>query len=160
MENASKALLMAGEVLIGIIIISILVWMFGKVQNVAEAYDETIAQREIVAFNNEYMKYITNNTEENATYIYAEDVVTIVNHARDWNAITPNSDELIQVIINTGTDTITATATAENFNFNGVEFIEKYKLRDNPTDPQYKFSCEVTLSETTGKVKTVMIESK
>lgn len=156
MENASKALLMAGEVLIGIIIISIFVWMFGKVQNVTEAYDETLAQREIIAFNNEYMKYVTNNTDENATYIYAEDVVTIVNHARDWNDTTPNSDELIKVTINTGTDIITAT----DGNFNGVEFIEKYKLRDIPTAPQYKFSCTVTLSEKTGKVNTVTITNK
>lgn len=155
MENASKALLMAGEILIGIIIISIFAWIFGKTQEFAEGYNENMNKQKIVAFNNQYTQYITNNTDTDATYIYAEDVVTIANQARDWNETTPNEDEKITVMIIMEDRIIVATTGT----FNEGEFLEEYKLRDTPEKPEYKFSCEVELNEKTGRVSRVTIET-
>ena len=57
MENASKALLMAASVLIGIILISLMVIMFMNSGNVSSSYDKTISQEEISVFNSNFTKY-------------------------------------------------------------------------------------------------------
>lgn len=155
-ENISKALLIAGEVLIGVIIASILVVVFNRVSEFTGSYREYSDMRQIVEFNTQFTQYITNNTNTDATYIYAEDVVTLANQAIDWNRTTPNSNERITVTIKMETETIIATTGT----FDGTEFIEKYKLRNDPTSPEYRFSCEVTLNNTTGRVNTVTITSK
>lgn len=58
MENASKALLMAASVLIGIILISLMVIMFMNSGNVSSSYDKTISQEEISVFNSNFTKYV------------------------------------------------------------------------------------------------------
>lgn len=61
MENASKALLMAASVLIGIILISLMVIMFMNSGNVSSSYDKTISQEEISVFNSNFTKYVGRN---------------------------------------------------------------------------------------------------
>ena len=58
MENATKALLMAGGVLIAIIIISVLVITLQKTGNVSKSYDETVQTEEITKFNSNFTKYL------------------------------------------------------------------------------------------------------
>lgn len=156
MENASKALIMVGEVLIGVIILSILVFVFNKVSEFTIAYHEGVDRQKLVTFNAQYTKYITNNTTNNATYIYAEEVVTIVNQAINWNKTTPNDNEKIEVFIYKENG-------AEEYNINnfvGIDFLNMYKLRDSPHNQEHQFSCEVEISETTGRVNMVKIRNK
>ena len=61
MENASKALLMAASVLIGIILVSLMVIMFMNFGNVSSSYDKTISQEEISVFNSNFTKYVGKN---------------------------------------------------------------------------------------------------
>ena len=51
MENASKALLIGGEILLAVILISIAVLVFNAMSAPAEAYAEEVDFREIVRFN-------------------------------------------------------------------------------------------------------------
>lgn len=78
MENASKALLMAGGVLIAIIIISLLVKMYGSIGAFQKQKftQEEIAQ--IEAFNQKYIKYLDQ-------YVYGTEVITIINQSVDDN---------------------------------------------------------------------------
>ena len=79
MENASKALIIAGGMLIAIMVASLFVYLFtsyGKYAN--DMYDE-INRRQITQANNEYTKY--EGSKENTIY----DVVTVVNKAKDNN---------------------------------------------------------------------------
>lgn len=156
-ENASKALLIAGEVLIGVIILSLLIFIFGKIQDFTEEYYDNTDQQKLVAFNNQYFKYVTNNTANDATYIYAEDVVTIANQAIDWNVVAPKADETITVYIHDGS---TVKTVKQESDFDGVEFLSKYKLTNNPQKPEYIFSCEVKTNNTTGRVNEVIITNK
>ena len=78
MENATKALLMAGGVLIAIIIISVLVVTFQKTGSVSKTYDKTIDQEEITKFNTNFTKYLGQK-------ITIHEVVTICNFARQNN---------------------------------------------------------------------------
>ena len=51
MENASKALIIAGEVLIGILLVSLMVYLFTVMRGPAEEYFESISDEEVARFN-------------------------------------------------------------------------------------------------------------
>lgn len=78
MENASKALLMAGGVLIAILILSLLVYMATTTSRLAEAQDEKTLAQQTAAFNSEYEAY-------NKTRMYGTDIITVVKKADDYN---------------------------------------------------------------------------
>lgn len=79
MENASKALLMAGGLLIAIIIITLLVKSFTTVrlfQNVKLTEEE---KAQLVAFNEQYTRYL-------GQYVYGTEVITSLNRSLDNTA--------------------------------------------------------------------------
>lgn len=80
MENASKALIMAGTILISIMVISISVYiinMFGEFTSEQERQREN---QEIAKFNAQFLKY------EGRTDITAQDIITVANLAAANNA--------------------------------------------------------------------------
>ena len=60
MENASKALIMAGAILIAILIISLGVMVFRNMSN-SVTTNSNLNQEEITAFNNQITPYVGNN---------------------------------------------------------------------------------------------------
>lgn len=72
MENASKALLMAGGVLIAIITIALLVRSFNTISIFQKAKLSEEAQAQLVAFNEQYTKYLNQ-------YVYGTEVITVIN---------------------------------------------------------------------------------
>lgn len=61
MENASKALLIAGAVLLVILIISLSVFIFNKVQSPANEARVQMSEEEILMFNSQFTKYAGKN---------------------------------------------------------------------------------------------------
>ena len=57
MENASKALIMAAEVLVGVMIISIGVYIFNVMGNYSAETAEKIEETRIASFNEQFLKY-------------------------------------------------------------------------------------------------------
>ena len=57
MENASKALLMAGGILIAILVIGLVVYMFNTSSNLKKTSEDTELVEQIAAFNKEYEAY-------------------------------------------------------------------------------------------------------
>jgi len=76
MENASKALLMAGGVLIAIIMIGLLAKAFGAVSLFQRAQLSEEEQAQLVAFNEQYTKYL-------GQYVYGTEVRTLKNKYDD-----------------------------------------------------------------------------
>ena len=74
MENASKALLMAGGILIAMLIIAVLVRSFTTVSIFQKAKLSEEEQAELVAFNEQYTKYL-------GQYVYGTEVITVINKA-------------------------------------------------------------------------------
>ena len=78
MENASKALIMAGSVLIGLMILGALILTFSNLN----AYQETNVRNErsaqVVEFNNQYETY-------NRTDVRGSDLYSLLNRATDYN---------------------------------------------------------------------------
>lgn len=79
MENASKALVMAGGVLIGILLLSLAVYLFVDFGTTAAQINDKNAQQQIVEFNSKFTSY---ENKENLT-IY--DVLTVAGYASENN---------------------------------------------------------------------------
>ena len=61
MENASKALIMAGGVLIGVLIISLAVYLFVSFGQTSAEINSQNAQKQINQFNSQFTSYEGNN---------------------------------------------------------------------------------------------------
>ena len=79
MENASKALLMAAEVLIAMMIVSLGVYVFYTYSQTSREIHDKKAEQQLVEFNAKYTKYVDQTT----LTIY--DVRTIANYAKKDN---------------------------------------------------------------------------
>lgn len=78
MENASKALLMAGEVLISIIIVSALLLMFNSLTSYQGVKEQNTREAQVIAFNNTYEAYNTKDVRGN-------DLYSLINRVVDYN---------------------------------------------------------------------------
>ena len=78
MENASKALIMAGSILIALMIIGALLLMFNNLSTYQESNVETTRDAQVVEFNNQFVTYNRDN-------IRGSDIVSLMNRAIDYN---------------------------------------------------------------------------
>ena len=78
MENAAKALLIAGGILFAILILSLIVYVSNATTRMAEAQDQKKLVEELEAFNKSYEAY-------NKRRMYGADVITVVKKAIDYN---------------------------------------------------------------------------
>lgn len=77
MENASKALLMAGTILIGILIIAIAVYLASNFSQASEAYYKRWTTEQVQQYNDQITKNFI--TENGKTYVTAQGIITIRN---------------------------------------------------------------------------------
>lgn len=77
MENASKALLMAGTILIGMLIISLGVYLASNFSQTSEAYYKRWNTEQIQQYNDQITKNFI--TENGTTYVTAQGIITIRN---------------------------------------------------------------------------------
>lgn len=108
MENASKALLIATEILIGVIILTIMALLFSRMLEVSDSYQTRQEAQKIITFNVEYQRY---ETEDNADkdYLTSEEVVSLVNKVLSWNRSTQDPDEKIKLSVDETTFIIEGT---------------------------------------------------
>lgn len=79
MENASKAIIMAGGILISIVIISLLVLLFGGIGGAYDAQNEALSIKQIEEYNRKFAKY--NDTKG----LYGSELLSLANLADDYN---------------------------------------------------------------------------
>lgn len=140
MENASKALIIAGAILLAILIISLGIFIFGQARGAADV--SAINQVEIQAFNGKFTQYAGENITGAQVNQLLEAIVS--------NNISNQSDTSRQIKLKqtgdwqTGTkgnDTILTTSPAKAL-----------------TGRSYKVTC--TPDKTTGLITSILIESK
>ena len=78
MENASKALMMAGGVLIALVTISIFYYMFSQISTFRKQVDENPTEAALLAFNQVFESY-------NKKIMYGADLISVLNKAIDNN---------------------------------------------------------------------------
>ncbi len=84
MENSSKALILAGEILIGVIILTIFAIVITSFATSNNQYKEQMTAKEIKAFNLQFLKYVEYDSKGQA-YMAAPNIVTIANLADEIN---------------------------------------------------------------------------
>ena len=169
MENASKALLMAAGVLMGILIISLAVFLFVTFGATSAESHKQIEQSRIDEFNSQFLKYqgkddltiynvitVANSATSNNEYYELPKVTSIINNDN-------YPDYYIQVIL-------------KNDNYNNIriegaygsspsvsyeELIDKDVQKINNTQNYLKtYTCKVSVSNTTKRVYKVIFIQK
>lgn len=79
MENASKALIMAATVLLGVMIISVGVALFNTFSDFSSSTVEKMEEKQISEWNNTYLKY------QGSTQVTAHDIISVINSAAQNN---------------------------------------------------------------------------
>lgn len=146
MENASRALMIAAGVLVGLLILSLAVYLVQIFGDYAADMQSEIAENTLAQFNEKYMKY---NGLNNLTI---QDVVTVKNNALENNFSYSNynlsqragdNNSFIDVFIN-GTWILGETD----------EELLKSELEDNGGSTRY--SCVVQVNQNTGRVNRII----
>lgn len=78
MENASKALVMAGGILLGVLLLTLMVTTFLSSRELSIGYDKTKHTEAIEQFNANFIKYVGKE-------LTMHDVITIRNFAKENN---------------------------------------------------------------------------
>lgn len=167
MENASKAMLMAAGVLIGLLILSLAVYLFANFGSASAELHRQNAQNQIDQFNAQFTTY------EGRTDITMHDIVTVTNLAKSSNYSYELSGPSLDNNGNNTTYYITVnakTATGmknnlQNYTTSELEELIKYdssnlvQYPDSTTgevSPGLRtYSCTVEISPVTQRVSTV-----
>ena len=136
MENASKALIIAGGILIAILIISLGVYIFNNASILSSSYSDKLSQDELNKLNNKFLIYAKDLTPQ--------EMVSIINLVKENNTKNVGVDEnQIQVIIdNKIIDTL-------NVSQDWKAVIMEQAGVDN--DPKYKF-ISVEYNDNNGRI--------
>lgn len=78
MENASKALIIAGSLLIALLVISLLVMFYNNIRELIGAEHNVDISEQVTEFNKQYDVYYRNN-------LYGSDILSISNKVYDYN---------------------------------------------------------------------------
>lgn len=173
MENVSKALIIAGSVLIGILILSLLVKSFTSVSLFQKAQLTEEEQKELIAFNEQYTKYLNQ-------YVYGTEVISVINKTLDskdsnykvttkikflngyeYNGYVYNATrkkyEKKKITIKKG-DTLTINTDTEN-NATVSGFINT--MEESGELNTMAFKCtRITYNNATGRVESITFEEK
>ncbi len=87
MENASKALLMAGGVLIAILVISLLVFAFNQISDYRKSASNLEKDTQLAKFNEQFTQYINKNLK-------GTDLISLVNRVIDFNQTKNTAGEI------------------------------------------------------------------
>lgn len=148
MENASKALLMASTVLVGVLLLSLGVYLFTIFGDFSADMSKELNQKNIDEFNAQFIKYESYYDFKEKAWkntCRAQDVVSIANIARENNskyeyttADETNGYYYVKVIVKKGSHVIS------NFEAKSLEdykeFLKKYsgeEKTDTTTEKKY-----------------------
>lgn len=84
MENASKALIMAVSIILGIMIVTFLCFAFGMVKNLNSKNMTQIEETETAKFNKEFFKYYENGKD--IIEVTSHDIISISNFVKENNS--------------------------------------------------------------------------
>lgn len=155
MENASKALLMAAGVLIGILILSLAVYLFASFGSTSAELHKQKEEQQINQFNTQFTSYV----EKEEVNIY--DVVTVANLATETNIYyefpktkATGKDNYISVYLK-------GNNIEGGYGDNMVNFYNQLISENIANDGTLmQYNCQVEISGTTKRVYKVIFTEK
>lgn len=128
MENASKALLMAGSILIALLVLGALMLMFNQLSSYQKTSSDYVEVTQLSQFNDQFAQYARND-------LVGTDLISLVNKVIDYNQKNSGAGEInynqkITLSINlapTGKTSFAQKYGVNTFNSN------KYEIKDNST---------------------------
>ncbi len=173
MENASKALLMAASILIGMLILSLAVYLFISFGSTSSELHKQKEEQQLQQFNSQFTSYVG---KEGST-IY--DVVTVANLATEnniyyefekRNIIADGKDNYISVVFeNSNIGSYHGKKIEKGYKYVGsIDYNELIHLdlqkMTTTTDPEVsnltQYKCKVEISPTTHRVYKVVFTKK
>ena len=99
MENASKALMMAGGVLIGVLIISLAVYLFADFGSRSASINAQNTEKQLAAFNSKFTSYQDFKDKDGNWQITIYNIITLKGYATENNNNYEDTEEKIDVKI-------------------------------------------------------------
>ena len=146
MENASKALIMAAEILLGILLIALVVGAYYSWNNFAGNINENIETTKIQEFNSRFAVY-DKTLDPKAHDLTVYDVISIYNFVKEYNGQVEDDNYYKIIIIgNSGIN-----------QENGIKDIASF-INENKDK---SFSLKITkYHELSGRVKEILLTRK
>lgn len=134
MENASKALLIAGGILIAILIVTVAVYLFANYGSIGKSYDQTLQTTETQKFNENFTRY------EGREDVTIQEIVTLYNYVEEYEKKIGIEDEI----------TIKTIPSLDLSN--PAEAIDKNQGQ--------KFSVQIVGYDSSGRINNISIQKK
>lgn len=133
MENASKALIIAGAILLSILLISLGIMIFNQAQTTVQ--DSGMSQAEISTFNSKFSKYEGKSIKGSQVKALVQEVNT--NNSQD-------ESQEHQIVLDGGTIVTTVTANGNTYKTSGISNTKTYTV-------------EITEYATNGRISKIKI---
>lgn len=153
MENASKALLMAGAILISIIIIGLFIKEYGIIVSYKKNSVNEEEQKQIAMFNEQFTQYL-------GKYIYGTDVITNINKIQ-------NLEYIVKIKISFTNDGYTYETESSKSTIKDIEFVGNDNtdiINSVVNSSEFKnkaFQCsKIEYDSTTGRVNSITFVEK
>ena len=143
MENASKALLIAGSVLIAIVLIAVGIKILNSTTRVTKQVDDLSTTMEVSMFNSQYTQY---EGKQNGTA-----VKKLINQAKTYNATVTDANKKIKIT--------TVRTSTNGLNNHGNAYAERTvntilgEINVNST-----YTVTVSISASTGLVNGIKVQ--
>ena len=153
MENASKALLMAAGVLMGVVILSLAAYLFVTFSSSADDVKSEIANNQLNKFNSQFLAY--EQREDLTVY----DILTAVNLAENNNKYQLEPGDTNNITVKVDNSVVNSTDIEKKIKPESLEKEGEMK-EDNLGGKSLKnYRCNVLLSDITGRVNAVNFSS-
>lgn len=157
MENASKALLMAGGILITMIVVTVFYFMFGHLSEMVDITEEDSYQTEVLEFNRPFEAY-------NKKLMYGSDIISVLNMAIDSNSKNnatvdnENNEYYVNIVIEFKNN---LGMREEKYKYDEMNHrYEKVKLSDNGiTGKLFRKNTLYDLTNNRDKLEKVLIDA-
>lgn len=174
MENASRALLMAASILVGILMLSLVVYLYTIFGDFGSQITARIKQKETDEFNVQFSKY-ESYKDENGDWqntCLASDIITIANLAKNNNSQYDFGTDSITEREKPGTLYITVDTKAiggsKNFETLSLEDYTNFLRQNTGEEKQLddgsknyilkKYICEISIDDYSRRVKKVVLK--
>lgn len=143
MENATKALTMAGGILIAIMIIAALIYASSTWQVIPKTQDESVAVRQLSLFNQQYESYARDA-------LYGTDLVSLLNKAIDNNKkydVKPDERMSINIEFKLLTDVDGSVVVYKKYIADGKKIVTKEKTKEGNLKGGKLYSLKTTKND-------------